>query len=57
MGQVKFWIVGEHKGKKSKIGLDIPLQEHNCFVNGFLERLQEARAYQNEPRIMRNEPW
>ena len=47
----KSWAVSGQKGKKSKIGLDIPLQGHNLFVNGFVERPQGVHRYLNEPKI------
>jgi hypothetical protein len=50
------WTACEHKGRKSKIELDIPLQEHNRFVNGLLERLRGVCRCPNESRITQNEP-
>ena len=31
------WAVGEDQDQKLKIELDIPLQEPNRFINGFME--------------------
>jgi len=44
---------GEHKGRKSKFELDIPLQEHNHFINCFMERPHGVHRYHpTEPEIM-----
>jgi len=49
MSQSKHWAVGENKGRKMKILLDIPQQEPNHFINGFMEHPQGVCQYPNEP--------
>jgi hypothetical protein len=43
-------------GKGMKMYMDIPLEGVNRFVNGFVERIQGACRYPNEPTPMQNEP-
>jgi hypothetical protein len=43
-------------GKGMKMYMDIPLEGINRFVNGFVERVQGACRYPNEPTPMQNEP-
>jgi len=49
MSQGKYWAVGEHQEKMSKIEFNIPQQEPNHFVNGFVEHPHGVCQYPNEP--------
>jgi len=39
-----------------KIKINLPPQEVNRFVNGFVERVQVVCRYLNKPPMMPNEP-
>jgi hypothetical protein len=41
--------------KNTKVQLHLPPQRLNRFVNGFVEHVQGACRYLNDPKIMQNE--
>jgi len=42
--------VGEQRGKKLEIKINLPPQELNCFMNDFVEHVQVVCRYPNKPQ-------